>query len=37
MKMIETFNENINNSFNKIQENTGKEVETLKEETKKPF
>ena len=33
MKIIESFKEDINNSLKKIQENTGKQVEALKEET----
>ena len=33
--MIEDFKKDINNSLNKIQENTGKPVEALKEETQK--
>lgn len=33
--MIEDFKEYINNSFKEIQENTGKQVEALKEETQK--
>jgi predicted nucleic acid-binding Zn-ribbon protein len=35
MMMIEDFKKDINNSLKEIQENTGKEVETLKEETPK--
>jgi hypothetical protein len=35
MKMIEAFKEDIKNSFNEIQENTGKHIEALKEETNK--
>jgi hypothetical protein len=33
MMMIEDFKKDINNSFEGIQENTGKQVEALKEET----
>jgi hypothetical protein len=33
--MIEDFKKEINNSLNEIQENTGKKVESLKEETQK--
>jgi uncharacterized protein YukE len=35
--MIEAFKEDIKNSLQEIQENTGKQGETLKEETNKPF
>jgi DUF438 domain-containing protein len=35
MMMIEDFKKNINNSCREIQENTGKEVEVLKDETQK--
>ena len=35
MKMIEAFKEDINNSLKEIQENTGKQVEALKEERNK--
>jgi hypothetical protein len=35
MMMIENFNKDINNSLKEIQENTGKQVETLTEETQK--
>ena len=35
MKIIESFKEDINNSLKEIQENTGKQVEALKEETNK--
>jgi hypothetical protein len=35
MKMIEAFKEDINNSLKEIQENIGKQVEFLKEETNK--
>jgi hypothetical protein len=35
MMMIEDFKKYMNNSFKEIQEKTGKQVETLKEETKK--
>ena len=31
--MIEAFKENINNSLKEIQENTGKQVDALKEKT----
>ena len=33
--LIEDFKRNINNSLNEIQENAGKQVEALKEETQK--
>ena len=33
MMMIEDFKKDINNSLKEIQENTGKQVEALKEET----
>ena len=33
MKMIEDFKKDINNSLKEIQGNTGRQVETLKEET----
>ena len=33
MKTIESFKEDINNSLKEIQENTGKQVEALKDET----
>ena len=33
--MIEDFKKDINNSLKEIQENTGKQVEDLKEETQK--
>jgi hypothetical protein len=33
MMMIENVKEDINNSLREIQENTGKQLETLKEET----
>ena len=33
--MIENFKKDINNSLKKIQENTGKQVEALKEEIQK--
>jgi hypothetical protein len=33
MMMIEDFKKDINNSFKEIQENKGKQIETLKEET----
>jgi hypothetical protein len=35
--MIEDFKKDINNSLKKIQENTAKQVEALKEETQKPL
>jgi hypothetical protein len=35
MMMMEDFKKDINNSLKEIQENTGKQVETLKEETQK--
>jgi hypothetical protein len=35
MMMIEDFNKDINNSLKEIQENTGKHLEALKEETQK--
>ena len=35
MTNIEEFEKDINNSLKEIQENTGKHVETLKEETHK--
>ena len=35
MKMIEEFKGDVNNSLTEIQENTGKNVEVLKEETNK--
>ena len=37
MMMIEEFKKDINNSLKEIQENTGKQVEALKEETQKLF
>lgn len=33
MQIIEAFKEDINNSLKEIQENTGKQIEALKEET----
>jgi hypothetical protein len=36
MMMIEDFKKDINNSLKEIQENTGKQIEALKEETKLP-
>jgi hypothetical protein len=33
MKIIESFKEDINNSLKEIQENTGKQVESLNEKT----
>jgi hypothetical protein len=35
MMMIEDFKKDINNSIKEIEENTGKQVEALKEETQK--
>ena len=35
--VIEDFKKNINNSLKKIQENTGKQLEALKEETQIPL
>jgi hypothetical protein len=35
MILIEYFKKDINNSFKEIQENTGKQVDTLNEETQK--
>ena len=35
MKMMEDFKKEINNSFKEIQENMGKQLEALKEETQK--
>ena len=35
MMMIEDFKKDINNSLKEIQENTGKQVEALKEKTQK--
>jgi hypothetical protein len=35
MMLIEDFKKDINNSLKEIQENTGKQVEALKEETQK--
>jgi hypothetical protein len=35
MMMIEGFKKDINNSLKEIEENTGKQVEVLKEETQK--
>jgi hypothetical protein len=35
MMMMEYFKKEINNSLKKIQENTGKQLEALKEETQK--
>jgi len=37
MMIIEDFNKDINNSLKEIQDNTGKQVETLKEEIQKPL
>ena len=34
--MIDAFEEKLNNSLKEIQENTGKQIEALKEETKLP-
>jgi hypothetical protein len=35
MMMVEDYKKDINNSIKEIQENTGKQVESLKEETQK--
>jgi hypothetical protein len=35
MMIIEDYNKDINNSLKETQENSGKQVETLKEETQK--
>ena len=35
--MIEDFKKDINNSLKEIQENMGKQVEALREETKNPL
>ena len=37
MMMIEEYKKDINNSLKEIQENTGKQLETLKEESQKSF
>jgi hypothetical protein len=37
MMMIEDFKKDLNNFLKEIQENTGKQVEALKEETQKSF
>ena len=37
MKLVEAFKKGINNSLEEIQENSAKEVEALKEETKHPL
>ena len=37
MMVIEDFKKNINNSLKEIQENTGKQVEALKQETQNPL
>jgi hypothetical protein len=37
MMLIEDFKKEINNSLKEIQENTGKQVEALKEETENPL
>ena len=37
MMMIEDYKKDINNSLKEIQENTGKQLETLKEESQKSF
>jgi hypothetical protein len=37
MMMIEDFKKDINNSLKEIQENTGKQVEDLNEETQNPL
>jgi hypothetical protein len=35
--VIEDFNKDINNSLKEVQENTGKQIEDLKEETQNPL
>jgi hypothetical protein len=37
MMLIKDFKKDINNFLKEIQENTGKKVEALKEETQKPL
>ena len=37
MMVREDFKKNINNSLKEIQENTGKQVEALKQETQNPL
>jgi hypothetical protein len=37
MILIEGLKKGINNSLKEIQENTGKQIEALKEETQKPL
>jgi F0F1-type ATP synthase membrane subunit b/b' len=37
MMMIENFKKGINSSLKEIQENTGKQLEALKEETQTPL
>ena len=37
MMMIEDFKKDINNSVKEVQENTGKQVEALKEEIQNPL
>jgi hypothetical protein len=37
MMMMEDYKKDINNTLAEIQENTGKQVETLKEEHKNPL
>ena len=37
MTMMEDYKENINNSLKEIKENTGKQVEALKEEIQNPL
>ena len=37
MMMIEDFKKDINNSLKEIQENTGKQLEALEEQTKNPL
>ena len=37
MMMIEDYKKDINNSLKEIQENTGKQLESLKEESQKSF
>jgi hypothetical protein len=35
MMLIEDFKKDINNSLKELEENTGKQIETIKEETQK--
>ena len=37
MMMIKDYKKDINNSLKEVQENTGKQVEDLKEETQNPL